>query len=679
MQRPNILSAIALAVCLPAFASSRPAPEYTASAPQPRVDQASVVAYRGRISLQRAGESSRLSVEVLPAALQPGDKLFTFKDGAASLQFRDGSRVNLGAFSIFTVSEETSAQTTLELTLGKIWCAVAKLQKRRFRVRTPTAVAAVRGTEFSVEASESRTAIEVFGGLVAVRGSLGDEAMVGASQRVDVREGRAGRVERFEARPDPRMPPAPGAPADKGKKEDGARRGGREGMGPDGRGDRRFGFDDKRFKQFVDQQVRDQMFRDNAESHAAFEQKAQLYQEGKSLIDAFGRRVRVEEYLKRPSADSFKFVSFNFRDGRTDVASVEVTANRPLPERLGDAGNLWFSPGAVVPAFYAVKQKMAMSNGTDSVVELGVDGAPQLFTTAGQPLFDPKTNQFVTGPGGGFYRTMFGNRYQFINGDAGAISDVYSGAFRPANPTDVSGAGRAATGMMWRTQPVRIQIRDVGAGDLGGYWTDAFVNTDASNGMAFSQNTFQPSPGIAHFVSRRDFFNYQDTNANGILDFGEQGDASSIGFFHDVLGRMDGGTFIPAAGLGTQQTVGDALVFADLDHDGLPGGGDPFSTISYPGGSAPMAQARTFAQANPREFLRVDEFAVDDSGRVLPTGTTLDGAASLFAGNNFERRLTGSGLSRDIDVVMSPGFVFQSGASEASHQDRPIPSPGPEF
>jgi hypothetical protein len=229
---------------------------------------------------------------------------------------------------------------------------------------------------------------------------------------------------------------------------------------------------------------------------------------------------------------------------------------------------------------------------------------------------------------------------------------------------------------MWRTQPVKVDITD-GSTSRGLYWTDAFVTYNANDGLAFAQTTFQPTPGLAQFVSQRSYFNFRDTNANGMLDFGEQTTPDDPAFFHDVVNRMNGTGLTAVAGAGTRQAAGDTLVFSDLNATGAPAG-NPQATISYPG--TPLDAARAFAQANPRDWLRADEFAIDDFGKILPAGNSFNGSANLFNGTNFERRLRSSRFSRpDIDVVMSPSFIFQSGVSEAAHQDRPIPSPGPKL
>lgn len=695
------LMALALAVSASAQSSlasppvRQPAPAAPA-APVQGVGRASIISYVGYIEIERRATGAREAVSRTPAGMAPGDKVHTGRGGRVTVQFRDGSQVVLGPFAIFTVEAETPRETTIFLAAGKLWAAVSKNAGRRFSVRTPTAVAAVRGTEFSVEVrSERATAVEVFGGLVSVRGALGAESMVSASQRVDVTEGRMGQVERFspkpESVPDAIRPailgPAEGGGADGEGKPGEDERGAQDGPGEDGAprergphdgpgdGGREFAFDPERFKEFVEHQAGDQVMRDQRESQAIFEHKTELYQDGKTLIDAFGRRVRVEEYLLRPSADSFQFVSFNFRDDRTDLASVEVTANQALPERLADAGNLWFSPGA--PSYWAVKQRLTMTNGMDVVAEVGVDGAPQLFSFAGEPVFDPGSNTFIAG-GGSFYRTMFGNKYEFINGNAAALDDIYYGAFRPADNGNVSGAGNAASGMMWRTQPVKVNVTD-GSASRGEYWTDAFVRTAGANGSAYAQTTFQPTAGAAHFVSLRSYFNFQDTNANGVMDFGEQLDPAAPAFFHDVTARMDGTSLTGAAGAGTRQAAGDTLVFSDRNATGAPAG-NPQAAITYGGAVAPLKQALDFAHNTPRDWLLADEFAIDDFGAVLPADAGFNDSGELFSGNNFERRLRSSLFTGpDIDVVMSPAFIFQSGASNAVEQDRPVPSPGPKF
>jgi hypothetical protein len=64
--------------------------------------------------------------------------------------------------------------------------------KSHFRVNTPQAIAAVRGTKWAVDAQESRTSVLVLQGRVAVRRTRGaGQVMLGPGEGVDVDPGGA--------------------------------------------------------------------------------------------------------------------------------------------------------------------------------------------------------------------------------------------------------------------------------------------------------------------------------------------------------------------------------------------------------------------------------------------------------------------------------------------------------
>jgi len=675
------------------------APPVNAYAPQPSVAKASIIGYSGAVEVQRAGRPKREPVNGLPVALSPGDVVHTGSSGRVFIQFRDGSQSTLDRDAVFTIEEEKDDSVTLSLTLGKLWCSVSKLANRRFRVRTPTVVAAVRGTEFTVESfGAAKSAVEVFGGLVSVRGSLGDEALVGASQRVESPGGRLNAVERFEARPDPRMPPAKGGegPGDRKGPPPPDKRGADGRPGPGGPGEQRgdgerkpqFGFNPDRLKDFVARETEHFAAQDQRESSAAFERRNEIYQSGKSMIDAFGRRVRVEEFITRPAADTFKFVSVSHRVDRTDVASVEIQANQALPFDLKQAGNLFGAGGANAPSFFAVKQRTILrnlSNG-DSYVQLGVDGAPRQFNLPGQAFFDPGLNAFVT-PSAVFWKTMFGNSYEFQNGSLGAVNRIWNDpAFRPVD--NILTAGTQVAGMTAHLQPVRVDIRnDPGAGNavVGTYWTDSFVsrnpadNSGAQTGLAFATFRNDPLPGLAWTTKRVDYLDFTDTNGNGILDFGERlafdGRFGGI-VYHDIAERADGTNLIAAAGVGARQGVGDNG-FSGKDAAGSPVASG--AILSYAGaGAVDLSPLLIFGLNNPRERLLIDDFIIDDAGKLLAGQGNLGQSGGLL-GRNFERRLRGTRLNGDIDVVVSPSFLIQSGVANQGGGGGAVRAPGQPF
>src|SRR5687767_12917363 len=84
-----------------------------------------------------------------PAALGAGVRVHTRRGARATVELGDGSRVVLGPQSTFIIEVDRPSSIVLRLDLGKLWAAVTKNRRRQFSVQTPTAVAAVRGTEFS--------------------------------------------------------------------------------------------------------------------------------------------------------------------------------------------------------------------------------------------------------------------------------------------------------------------------------------------------------------------------------------------------------------------------------------------------------------------------------------------------------------------------------------------------
>lgn len=94
-------------------------------------------------------------------AVRPGERIRTGKDGAASLVLKDGTVLVLGPDSTADLSQYQFNSTTqegnllVELLQGSVRMVtglLAKVNPERFKVKTPTAVVGVRGTDFIVEA-----------------------------------------------------------------------------------------------------------------------------------------------------------------------------------------------------------------------------------------------------------------------------------------------------------------------------------------------------------------------------------------------------------------------------------------------------------------------------------------------------------------------------------------------
>jgi hypothetical protein len=95
--------------------------------------------------------------------LSPGDELKTGYNSKAKLRFSNGSIVEVGAETKVSIYENY-----LFLAIGLIKSYITKFFPN-FEVRTPTAIAGVRGTEFTVEVLPDQTTIvSVYEGIVDV-------------------------------------------------------------------------------------------------------------------------------------------------------------------------------------------------------------------------------------------------------------------------------------------------------------------------------------------------------------------------------------------------------------------------------------------------------------------------------------------------------------------------------
>lgn len=129
--------------------------------------------------------------------LDVGDRLLTGDGGSAEISFEGGSVMSLQENSDFTLEDIRKKDSTLSLAFGRLLAKIGALGGGGLRVRTPTAVAAVRGTEFGVEVpaeNPDETTVGVFDeGKVEVQGltSGGESLLLIANQETQVVKGRA--------------------------------------------------------------------------------------------------------------------------------------------------------------------------------------------------------------------------------------------------------------------------------------------------------------------------------------------------------------------------------------------------------------------------------------------------------------------------------------------------------
>lgn len=166
-----------------------------------------VTQVQGTVTLFAADDPEGVPAEV-DMPLEPGDRIVTGAGSTAELAFDSGeSVVTIDESSDFTLRSAQRSQTVLDLASGGLLAKIKKLlEGETLRVQAPAAVAAVRGTEFGVEASEGgQTHVGVFDeGRVEVSGQSGPPQVLEPNQETSVVKGAPAqpprRLERFVRR-----------------------------------------------------------------------------------------------------------------------------------------------------------------------------------------------------------------------------------------------------------------------------------------------------------------------------------------------------------------------------------------------------------------------------------------------------------------------------------------------
>lgn len=184
------------------------APVSSASAEAREAAPKATVVFRiAGVLAKKSRKGKKVKRILLPAfvqtSLRPGDEVRTHARSRAEVRLGDGVLVRLKENTVFKVerlkSKKDVPSISLRLLTGKILLKVAKLGSgSRVRVRTPTAVVAVRGTMFVVDAQAAKTEIKVLEGTVRTA-AIGDAASdmeesagkdVSAGQEVAALQGR---------------------------------------------------------------------------------------------------------------------------------------------------------------------------------------------------------------------------------------------------------------------------------------------------------------------------------------------------------------------------------------------------------------------------------------------------------------------------------------------------------
>lgn len=144
----------------------------------------------GNVMVQKAGAAdwTRAADNM---ALQKGAQVKTASGGSCILAWENGNVVKLNELSSLAIEESAkqglAGNTTVKINNGKMYARVEKLSatKSDFTIKTPTAVAGVRGSEIIVTAEPGVSSFQVLDGAFAVA-SEGQEILLDQNFQVDV-------------------------------------------------------------------------------------------------------------------------------------------------------------------------------------------------------------------------------------------------------------------------------------------------------------------------------------------------------------------------------------------------------------------------------------------------------------------------------------------------------------
>ena len=148
--------------------------------------------------LVKAGGSSEWVQASDRMVINEGDEIKTRGGSSAILKMDDGSMMKVGPLASMKVEQLSkdgrNNRTEMGVEIGKTWNRVNRLTSdSKFNVKTPTAVAGVRGTYFSSEVEKTTdSTFDVFDGQIEVSSSSDPSSavVVGENQRTQVAPGQ---------------------------------------------------------------------------------------------------------------------------------------------------------------------------------------------------------------------------------------------------------------------------------------------------------------------------------------------------------------------------------------------------------------------------------------------------------------------------------------------------------
>ena len=320
----------------------------------------------GLVQVRPVGGDSWRPAGGLPRPLNEGDGLRTGFNAKAQVELKGGSLLGVEGNAHVSVEVDAPGHTSVHALFGTVRLAASAEGGKAVSIRSPTCVVRARDRRVLVRvtvAGGGSTTVEVQEGVAGVEDNRGTSVMIREGQRIEV--DLAG-VHEPTAAPTPVQ----------------ARR-----------------ID---FMAMMRRELGFELGRDADFALASREARRSERELGRVLTDADGRRVRVEEYVVRPSASRLNLVVMNRRPEGMSYYSWDATFGSALPRDLEPVFS-GLRGGASAAPWTVTDFTATWSNGGNSLSERGSGGHQVDLNGNADPLDD------VAG-GGTAFRTVF-DRY----------------------------------------------------------------------------------------------------------------------------------------------------------------------------------------------------------------------------------------------------------------------------
>jgi hypothetical protein len=340
----------------------------------------------GVVQVHSRGAEDWVLVRRTPLQLAAGDSVRTGYGARAFVDCADGSRLELGASGEMALVEDSRYRVDAELAQGSLKVSAKTDSLRSFQLRTPVAVATLRGMKAEVAVEVflgGRTVIDLHQGLLGVEDFHGSAVLLHPNERLEVDAGGMG---------NPNLMPAPGE----------MRR--------------------MRFHERMQRELALDLAKESEQSAAARELELEEYQAGKVFIDANGDLVRVEEFMLRPASNEFKLVVLNGTQAGLSYFYYLGTFNQSLPANLAIPFSQLAGAAGTAPSYWLTGFQAGWGTTRDTVVEIGQGGHPIDLNNDGDPgdqvswLFNSSNNSYLNVSGQPVFETLFDRYGLYVDG-----------------------------------------------------------------------------------------------------------------------------------------------------------------------------------------------------------------------------------------------------------------------